>query len=338
MKENNSISLPQSSALRPQGWEVEVEVISQDLTDEQRALVIQVKQLSSVIHMAGFERAKRLRLLRDSFPIGSNINPDLTNRLGWADFLRREFDTNVTDVNYEIAAIEATDDFKGNYEAGRPASGFFDKIGSTHLNEIGRGSTPAIRRKVWDELFDGNLKLSQKTIRAAVKELNGKKGTSLAVVKPKEPSKSPPKLPKPDPKASGGPSISRSKYGQLPERAQEFKYLKGRDAANDKLADDLAKLLRASSQSGTGKLARLRVLSEALHREFKSVGDRYHGKWDKARHYPRYMTLWQQLWIEEDSLTLHDELNGIRREISEANRYFGNALMHLYVEDLEITD
>ena len=109
MTDNNAISLPQSSALRPQGWEVEVEVISQDLTDEQRALVVQVKQLSAVVHMAGFERAKRLRLLRDSFPIGQVNNPDTVVRMGWADFLRREFDTNVRDVNREISAIEAVD-------------------------------------------------------------------------------------------------------------------------------------------------------------------------------------------------------------------------------------
>ena len=84
MTDNNAISLPQSSALRPQGWEVEVEVISQDLTDEQRALVVQVKQLSAVVHMAGFERAKRLRLLRDSFPKvppGAKDNPEA--RPGW---------------------------------------------------------------------------------------------------------------------------------------------------------------------------------------------------------------------------------------------------------------
>lgn len=338
MTDNNAISLPQSSALRPQGWEVEVEVISQDLTDEQRALVIQVKQLSAVIHMAGFERAKRLRLLRNSFPIGSNINPDTVARMGWADFLRREFDTNVSDVNLEIAAIEAADGFLDDCGTGRPVPGLFEKIGSSHLNEIGRGSTPTIRRQVWDRLFDGKVNLNKRAIRAVVKELNGKKGTTLQVQKPKEPSKSPTKLPSPDPNAKGGPTISRSTYGDLPERAQEFKYLKGRDAANDKLAEDMAKLLRASSQSGSGKLTRLRVLSEALHREFKSVGDRYHGKWDKARHYPRYMTLWQQLWIEEGSLTLHEELNGIRREISEANRYSSIANMHLHVDGLEMTD
>lgn len=335
---NNAISLPQSSALRPQGWEVGVEVISQDLTEEQRALVVQVKQLSAVVHMAGFERAKRLRLLRDSFPLGSNINPELTNRLGWADFLRREFDTNVTDVNYEIAAIEATDDFEGNYEAGRPASGFFDKIGSSHLNEIGRGSTPTIRRQVWDKLLDGKVNLNKRAIRAVVKELNNKKGTTLQVPKPKEPSRSPKAFPKPDSNAKGGPTISRAKYGDLPERAQEFKYLKGRDSAKEKLADDLAKLLRSSSQQGSGKLARLQVLSAALHREFKSVGDRYHGKWDKDRNYPRYMTLWQQLWIEEGSLTLHEELNTIRRDIAEANRFSSIANMHLHVDALEMTD
>lgn len=336
MTNNNAISLPQSSALRPQGWEVRVEVISQDLSEEQRALVIQVKQLSAVVHMAGFERAKRLRLLRDSFPVGGNANQ--AARMGWADFLRREFDTNVSDINLEIAAIEAADDFLDDSVTGRPVTGFFEKIGSSHLNEIGRGSTPAIRRQVWDKLFDEKVKLNKRAIRSAVKELNGKKGTTLQVLKPNEPSRSPKALPKPDLNTKGGPTISRAKYGDLPERAQEFKYLKGRDSAKGKLADDLARLLRSSSQQGSGKLARLQVLSAALHREFKSVGDRYHGKWDKDRNYPRYMTLWQQLWIEEGSLTLYEELNTIRRDISEANRFSSIANMHLHVGDLEMTD
>ena len=338
MNDTNAISLPEPSALRPQGWGAEVEVISSDLTEEQRALVIQVKQLSAVVHMAGFERAKRLRLLRDSFPVGGSDSPNQAARMGWADFLRREFDTNVQDVSREISAIEAADDFLDETRSGAPHHGIFDQIGSSHLNEIGRGSTPAIRRQVWDRLFDGKVNLNKRAIRAVVKELNGKKGTTLQVRKPKEPSKSPAKLPTPDPNATGGPTISRSKYGNLPERAQEFKYLKGREAANDKLAEDMAKLLRASAQSGSGKLTRLRVLSEALHREFKSIGERYHSKWDKARHYPRYMTLWQQLWIEEGLLTLHEELNKVRWEVSEANRYSSIANMHLHVDDLEVTE
>ena len=109
MTDNNQLILPQPSALRPQGWEVEVEVISTDLSDEQRALVIQVKQLSAVVHMAGLERAKRFRLLRESFPkVPPGAKGDSEkDRPGWAAFLRREFDTNVKDVNREIVAIEA---------------------------------------------------------------------------------------------------------------------------------------------------------------------------------------------------------------------------------------
>ena len=41
--------------------------------------------------------------------------------MGWADFLRREFDTNVRDVNYEIAAIEAGENvLLQSEQGGRP--------------------------------------------------------------------------------------------------------------------------------------------------------------------------------------------------------------------------
>jgi hypothetical protein len=132
MNDNNAISLPQPSALRPQGWEVEVEVISTDLSDEQRALVIQVKQLSAVVHMAGLERAKRFRLLRDSFPKvppGAKENPGA--RKGWVEFLRREFDTNVKDVNREIAAIEAAGEKLDDLDGGTSHHQVLQEIGSS---------------------------------------------------------------------------------------------------------------------------------------------------------------------------------------------------------------
>lgn len=337
---NNAISLPQSSALRPQGWEVEVEVISPDLTEEQRALVIQVKKLSAVVHMAGLERAKRLRLLRETFPkVPPGTQTDPNTRPGWKEFLRREFDTNVKDVGLEISAIEAGEAKLEELERGAPPSPILQEIGSTHLSEIGRGATPVIRRKIWDKLFDGSLNLNQRAIRAEVKLLNqGSTRVGLKVQPPPKPPATASALPKPDPKAKGGPVMSRSKYGNLPERDKELTYLKGKPSANDKLADDLSTLLRAAATSGAGKIARLKVLAAALHREFKAVGDRYHRSWDCDRHYPSYMTLWQHIWIEEDTFHLHEELEAVRKDIAEANRYFSIANMHLYKEGLEVTE
>lgn len=340
MTDNNAISLPESSALRPQGWKAEVEVISTDLTEEQRALVIQVKQLSAVVHMAGLERAKRLRLLRETFPkVPPGAQTDPNARPGWREFLRREFDTNVKDVGLEISAIEAGEAKLEELEGGPALSPILQEIGSSHLNEIGRGATPAIRRKVWDKLFDGSLNLNKRAIRAEVKLLNqGSTRLGLKVPPPPKPPSTINSPPRPDPKAKGASAMSRSKYGNLPERDKELNYLKGKHTANDKLADDLTTLMRASATSGSGKIARLQVLAAALHREFKSIGDRYHHSWDLDRHYPSYMTLWQHIWTEEETFNLHAELEAVRKDIAEANRYFSIANMHIYKEGLEVTE
>lgn len=346
MTDNNAISLPQPSALRPQGWEVEVEVISTDLTEEQRALVVQVKQLSAVVHMAGLERAKRLRLLRESFPkVPPGAKGDSTkDRPGWEAFLRREFDTNACDVNYEIAAVEAASEKLADSGGWTSSHLIVQEIGSSHLNEIGRGGTPAIRRQIWDSLLDGSLKLSVKTIRAKVKELN-KASTRVGLKPVAKPLPTPPalmpKLPIPPKGPAAGfgvfKEISRSKFGDLPERDQEFGFLAGKDAANAKFETDLTALLAKASRGNVGKIMRIKALAAALHREFKGVGDRYQGRWDKDCMYPTYMTLWQHIWAEDDTFHLHDELEAVRKDIAEANRHFGIAVMRLFNDDLEIT-
>lgn len=345
MIDNQAISLPQPSALRPQGWEVEVEVISTDLTDEQRALVVQVKQLSAVVHMAGLERAKRLRLLRESFPKvppGAKDNPGA--RPGWEAFLRREFDADVRHVNREILAIEAADEKLEESDGAAPHGLILQKIGSSHLIEIGVGATPAIRRKVWDKLFDGELHLSQRAIRAEVKELN-KSSTRVGLKPAAKPLPKPPasmtKLPIPPKGADAGfgvfKEISRSKFGELPERDQEYNFLAGKETANDKFNDELVALLAKASRSNVGKIVRIKALAAALHREFKGVGDRYQRSWDRDCMYPTYMTLWQHIWAEDETFHLHDELEAVRKDIAEANRHFGIAVMRLFNDDLEIT-
>ena len=325
-------SAPSGFIAIPDGLVVELET-KLDLTEDQRQKALYAKRMKILHGLTGVARARAMRDVRESLERNSS------GQNGWDSLCRSDFDTNANDANLEIRGLEAFEAaFSDGSGVGSSTPIIPAEVGSSHLNEVGRVSDVASRMTLAVLVRDAEIKLSCSKLRAKAKELKKKAGTTLQVSKPKEPSKSPLKLPAPDPNATGGPTISRSKYGDLPERAQEFKYLKGRDAANDKLAEDLTKLLRSASSSGSGKLARLRVLSEALHREFKSIGDRYHGKWDKASHYPRYMTLWQQLWIEEGSLTLHEELNGIRREIAEANRYSSIANMHLHVDDLEMTD
>jgi hypothetical protein len=341
MTDINAISLPQPSALRPQGWEVEVEVISTDLTDEQRALVIQVKQLSAVVHMAGLERAKRLRLLRESFPkVPPGAKGDAAkDRPGWAEFLRREFDTNAKDVNLEIAAIEAAGEKLD--ETGRGALPHLNlrEIGSSHLNAIGRGATPAIRRTLWDKLLDGKLNLNQRAILAEVKRLNSDAGKTTLKPQP-APAALPatPKLPTPDPKAVGGKQMSRAKYGSLPERDKELAYLAGTATANERMEEAITDILAAARKGKTGKIARIKLLAAELHREFKSLGDRYQNSWDKDRHYPSYMQLWQLIWSEDDTFHLHAELEAVRQDISETSRYFSITNMRVFDHSLEVTE
>lgn len=338
MNDTNAISLPEPSALRPQGWGAEVEVISSDLTEEQRALVIQVKQLSAVVHMAGFERAKRLRLLRDSFPIGGNNNQSA--RMGWADFLRREFDTNVQDVSREISAIEAADDFLDETRSGPAHRGIFDQIGSSHLNEIGRGSTPAIRRKVWDMLLDGKLNLNKRAIRAEIKDLNGKKGTSLEGVKKPDSRPKATKSDLPTPPKSGAKVkvMSKATYGYLPDQKDQLKYLQGKPKANEWFEEELTALLRSASQRGAGKTTVIKALARSLHSQMKLLADRYYGAWDHDSGYPAYMTLWQSIWTEEHNFTLGDEFNAIRADISGANRFYEIAIDHTFTTNLEVTE
>ena len=352
---NTAISLPQSSALRPQGWEVEVEVISTDLSEEQRALVVQVKQLSAVVHMAGLERAKRLLLLRESFPkVPPGAKGDASARPGWEAFLRREFDADVRHVNREILAIEAAGEKLDETASAAPHSLILQKIGSTHLIEIGVGSTPAIRAQVWDKLLSGELPLSQRTIRAKVKDLNSKKGLiNLTVSKPKDTPKPPPSLPtgsisRADNRAAK--QLSISKHGNLvprdpntghpdpskpPLRETELSYLRGVASANDIMSEKLTAALKTQR---CGKVAKIRALAAALHRELKPLGDRYHGAWDDDASYPSYMHLWQHIWADSEGYALDQELEAIRKDIAEASRYWIISKEHLYTEGLEVTE
>jgi hypothetical protein len=206
------------------------------------------------------------------------------------------------------------------------------------------GSTPAIRAKVWDKLLSGELLLTQRTIRAEVKLLNSQ--SSRVGIKPA--AKSLPKSPssmselpkyKPDPANGFGvfKEISRSKYGDLPQRSQEFGYLAGKPANNAKFKAELAAVLSKAAKGDVGKIVRIKALAAALHREFKGASDRYQRSWDKDCKYPTYMTLWQHIWLEDEQFHLHDELDAVRRDISEANKHFSIAVMRLFNDDLEIT-
>ena len=323
--------------------DIQVEVISQDLSPEQASLVIGIKMESARIHMVGVARALKFKALRDSFPVGQSKNPNQAARMGWADFLRREFDTNVRDVNYEIAGIEAGETvILQSDRVGASPHGILNKMGSTHLSEIGRGSTPASRRKVWDKLLDGELILTGKAIRAEVKLLNSDAGkVKLRVSAPPNAPKAP-KLPTPGQRPAGGKTMSISKWTakgtpQGDRMDQELNYLNGEEAGNASFAEGLKKLRKSSSRSG--KLSRIQTLASALHAEFKSVSDRYQLENEKtARAWKQYMTVWQHHWSDTDQLDMPQALKQIAAEMAEASRHFEITGMLSWSEDVTLED
>jgi len=346
MIDNDQVSLPPLSSLRPQGWNVEVEVITKNLTSEQTALVVQVKQLNAMVIMAGYERAKRLKLLRDSFAINyDNINPDTVTRMGWADFLRREFDTNVRDVNYEIIAIEAGEQVFSELSRGGPAPPvLLNKIGSTHLNEIGRGLTTAIRCQVWDSLLEGKVNLNKKSIRAAVKDLNTEASRiKLSTKAPNKPAGSPPKLPIPKLSGDGKQEFSLKKWTESPGASErmdrEINYLHGKAKQGLQFEEDLTSLMRKAGLNGSiGKLNRIKALSAALHREFKSFSDRYQKENEHTRDWKCYMTVWRHHWEKTDQFNMHTELNQIQEDLVETNRHFEITLMLSWSDDVHLKE
>ena len=213
------------------------------------------------------------------------------------------------------------------------------EINSTVLQELGRanGVGPAVAKK----LLTGEAPTTKRGVRAAVAQAKtdaGKVALKAAPPpKPPEVSKGLPKM-KPGTKASFGPAkeLSKAKYGYLPEQKKERDYLIGSATANDRMIEDLKALRAKHRSSGAGKMTRISALAQALHAEFKSLGERYHGAWDKARDYPSYMTLWQHIWSEEEGYELHKELEAVNNDLSDMMRHFWIAGRHLYTEDFEV--
>ena len=306
--------------------DIQVGVITEGLSPEQASLVIGIKMDSAHIHLRSVGRALKLKALRDSFfPKGMSESPNQEARMGWADFLRREFDVQVPRVNYEIAAVEAgenailqqTHDSTSNH-------GILNKLGSSHLEEIGRGATPAIRRKVWDSLFDGEMSVGIKPIRSAIKRLNSEAGQVQlkAAAPPKAPAA--PKLPTRQNSGQGqGMSVSKWTAEGTPQgdrMEKEFAYLAGAKTGNETFQAAINGARKGSSRSG--KITRMQVLAAALHAECKAVSDRYQLENEKARDWKRYMTVWQHHWSDTDQLDMAASLKQIASEMAEASRHF----------------
>ena len=201
---------------------------------------------------------------------------------------------------------------------------------------------------------DGEVAINKRAIRKKAGELKLQASkVGLKATKPAAPSKgAPPVLPSGSVARADNRAVKQlsiAKHGSLvprgddgrpdptkpPLRETELAYLRGNESANATMAEKLAAALKVSR---CGKVAKIRALAEALHREFRPMGDRYHGAWDSDASYPSYMHLWQHIWADTQGYALHEELDQVRKDIAEANRYFTIALMHLYTEGLEVTE
>jgi predicted transposase YbfD/YdcC len=195
--------------------------------------------------------------------------------------------------------------------------------------------------------LSGDLPLSKRTIRAEVKLLNSQSSRvgikSVEAVKPPNPGSSPPKLPTglpPSNQPVGGKvwSIEKWCHGERtrPRMIKELNYLGGSSSQNEKYKVALDAL--RPGHSGSGKVARIRALAAALHREFKSLSDRYQLEQEHDREFKRYMTVWQTHWKQEGQLDVHSELGLVRDDLNEVNRHFEISVMLSWVNDVKLVE
>ena len=112
---------------------IEVSVVTKDLTEQQTQWVREVKMLDALRAVAGMERARRLKWIRDDrFPEvagnGGTVKDGVkVNRPGWAEFLRAEFDLRPDDANYESRGLETWETGKTMAKVPRPAGPLSEK-------------------------------------------------------------------------------------------------------------------------------------------------------------------------------------------------------------------
>jgi hypothetical protein len=309
-----------------------------DFSDEQKAILAESVQLGVAAMGATVAWIRSMRKMRGS------LLSNCQGHTGWERVCGRVYRIGVNEAN---AMLRGLDGWEARFfgESGRdpvPPSisgdlspSFFSRLGKVKED---------LRPAVLDAIASGEISISSKAVQRKASDLKkqshrvGLKPVAKPLPKPPASMAQLPKMTASTPTGFGvHKEISRSKYGDLPERDQEFNFLVGKAAANSKFNDELVALLTKASKGSVGKIVRIKALAAALHREFKGVGDRYQRSWDKDSKYPTYMTLWQHIWLEDNEFHLHDELDAVRQDISEANRYFSIAVMRLFNDDLEIT-
>lgn len=331
-----SIELAGASA--PAGLSPELAAEFADFNDEQKAILAESVQLGVAAMGATVAWIRSMRKLRGS------LLANCQGHTGWERVCKRVYHINVKDANSMLRGLDDWEArFLGNSGGDRIAPSFPGDPSPSFFARLGYVKDE-LRPAVLDAIASGEIPVSSKAVQrkaTLLKQQAHRVGLKPAAKPLPKPPASMTKLPIPPKGADAGfgvfKEISRSKFGELPERDQEYNFLAGKEAANTKFNDDLVALLAKASRSNVGKIVRIKALAAALHREFKGVGDRYQRSWDRDCMYPTYMTLWQHIWAEDETFHLHDELEAVRKDIAEANRHFGIAVMRLFNDDLEIT-
>ena len=287
---------------------IDVSVVTEGLTDQQTQWVREVKMLDALRAVAGMERAKRLKWIRDDrFPevvAGQGGRGGNTTRPGWSNFLRAEFDLRPDDANYEIRGLESWEVGKTLATTTRvPGSSEEQKLGSTHLQEIGRlnGKGAELVKRLLERPDPKGRGITQMAIRQEAKALKEEaKRESIQAVAPPVPKAARPavntKLPAMAP-PEGGTTYSRSKWRKLPvvaERCEEYR-------------KDVEKI-RATAVAYKNAVAKLnKRLDEAQFHD---------------RSWPSLMTMFAEFWKEEHDFDFDAELGASQTAISEAQRLY----------------
>lgn len=286
---DSSIQLAGASALAGLP-EVQLETKLQ-LTEEQRARALGAK---AAYISAGLMTAEWIRLMRD---LRDSLTREADGNNGWSQICLDDFGCDSNHANRMIKGWEAL--FSEDFGSRTPGPQKVKEINPTHYAEIG-DHPPAVRMQLAALVRDGQLRLTQKSLRDKAKEIKAaaKRPNLKVVPQPKPAQLSTAPLPKPKaPLAGRGKTYSYSKYRDLPEGAAELKYL----------------------------LKKLPTVIEAGNVFAKGLNDilkRYQNKAEDDRHLPDYMTMWAQAWREDEKLDYIDQLNQLAVHISSIRRAY----------------
>jgi len=287
---------------------IAVQVVTSGLTEQQAKWVREVKMLDALRAVAGMERAKRLKWIRDDrFPErpGNGGSKGNLSRPGWADFLRQEFDLRPDDANYEIRGLESWEKGKTLIKPDRLAGSVCErKLGSTQLQEIGRanGKGPELVKRLLERPDPDRRGLSKAIIRKEVKALKDEAAMagvqSVNALAPKAAPK--PVAPKTLPMSGEEKTYSLAKWRQVPEQIEELEWVQKH-------------------------LEKMRKAAVAYRNSCKQLEARMAQGIADNRNHPALMTVYATIWKESD-FDFDAALQEVTDELSEANRLWGLAM------------